>query len=354
MAEKELNLKFPLDIYKNKTVLVTGHTGFVGSWLTLWLNRLGAKVIGYSLEPLDNPNLFDSLNLRDRIIHIRGDVTIYPELHCVFRDYNPEFVFHLAAQPIVRQSYKVPRLFYDTNVMGTVNVLEALRCSNSAKTAVIFTSDKCYENIGVGRGYTETDRLGGRDPYSSSKACAELVTRAYRDSFNMSCSLSTVRAGNIIGGGDWSVDRLIPDFVQALQSNKSITLRYPAAFRPWQYVLDAVFGLLTLGSAMDRSGKSYEGAWNFSMDSSCTTVESLVKLLIKYWGSGNYSIDTSPQPHEDVMLNLDSSKSHNLLGWNPRLTVDEMIERAVCWYKQFYDVVDMFDVSINEIKEYGD
>jgi len=339
--------------YLKKTVLVTGHTGFVGSWLTLWLNHLGANVIGYSIKPINSPNLFDALNLQNKIIHVEGDITQYNEFAGVFRDYNPEFVFHLAAQPIVRQSYKVPRLFYETNVMGTVNVLECLRHSNSVKTAVIFTSDKCYENIGVKRGYLETDRLGGRDPYSSSKACAELVTRAYRDSFDMPCSVSTVRAGNIVGGGDWSVDRLIPDFIRALQDNNLITLRYPSAFRPWQYVLDAISGLLTLGSAMDKFGKSYNGAWNFSMDSSCTSVETLVQLLIKYWGSGSYVVDASPQPHEDIMLNLDSSKSHNVLGWYPQLTVEEMIERAVYWYKRFYDGInDMYSVSIDEIEKY--
>lgn len=352
MVEKKLIPKFPLDIYKHKTVLVTGHTGFVGSWLTLWLHRLGANVVGYSLEPLNNPNLFDVLNLRNRVFHIGGDVTRYPELACVIRDYRPEFVFHLAAQTIVRQSYKVPRLFYETNVMGTVNVLECLRCSDVVKTAVIFTSDKCYENIGVERGYLETDRLGGNDPYSSSKACAELVTRAYRDSFDMPCSISTVRAGNIIGGGDWSMDRLVPDFVRALQNCNPITLRYPAAFRPWQYILDAVYGLLILGSAMNRSGKSFSGAWNFSMDSSCTSVENLVQLLIKYWGDGNYVVDDSPQFHEDMMLNLDSTKSKTLLGWYPRITLDNMIKLTVCWYKEFYLGDDMYRASINEIKAY--
>jgi len=342
------------NIYNNKTVLVTGHTGFIGSWLTLWLNHLGANVIGYSLEPWTEPNIFDTLDLRDKIIHIRGDVVAYPHLACVIRDYNPEFVFHLAALPIVRQSYKVPRLFYETNVMGTVNLLECLRFSDSVKNALIFTSDKCYENVGLMRGYTENDALGGRDPYSSSKACAELVARAYRDSFDMPCNISTVRAGNVVGGGDWSIDRLVPDFVRSLQSNTPITLRNPDAFRPWQFVLDAVYGLLALGSAMGVSGKEFAGAWNFSMDSSCTTVEALIKNLIVHWGSGSYDFDPLPQPHEDTMLNLDSSKANNLLDWEPIFDVECMIERTVYWYKSFYTGSNMLDISIAEIQRYED
>lgn len=342
------------NVFQDRTVLVTGHTGFIGSWLTLWLNHLGANVIGYSLEPWTEPNIFNSLGLRDRITHIEGDVISYTHLSSVFRDYRPEFVFHLAAQSIVRQSYKFPKLFYETNVMGTVNILECLRSSDSVKNVVVFTSDKCYENVGLVRRYTENDALGGRDPYSSSKACAELVTRAYRDSFDLLCIISSVRAGNVVGGGDWSIDRLVPDFVRALQNNQPIVLRNPNAYRPWQFVLDAVYGLLLLSSAMDESGKEFGGAWNFSMDSSCTTVEALVKKLISCWGGGKYVVDASPQPHEDMMLNLDSSKSNTLLNWHPVFSVDDMVERTVDWYKKFYQgTKDMYAFSVNEIKKYG-
>jgi CDP-glucose 4,6-dehydratase len=350
--------------YKNKKVLITGHTGFKGSWMSLWLTELGAKVIGYALEPPTETNLFEAINLKDKITHIIGDVRDEEHLISVFEKYQPEFVFHMAAQPLVRISYKEPKLTYETNVLGTVNVLEAVRKTNSVRVCVIITSDKCYENKEWVYGYRETDPVGGYDPYSSSKGCAELVTAAYEKSFfnpedyrvSHNVALSSVRAGNVIGGGDWGEDRLIADCVRALSQNKTIVIRNPQATRPWQYVLEPLTGYLLLGALMYKEGAKYSGPWNFGPnDESIITVEELIKLVIRYWGSGNYTMDTSSQPHEAGFLKLDASKARALLGWKPIYDVYEALEKTINWYKNFYKGMrneELYEFTAGEIWEY--
>ncbi len=350
--------------YKDKTVLVTGHTGFKGSWLSLWLAELGAKVIGYSLEPPTEPSLFKALGLQERITHIIGDVEDHERLLALFEKYRPEFVFHLAAQSLVRRSYREPRLTYQTNVIGTVNILEAIRKTNSVRACVIVTSDKCYENRESLHCYKETDPLGGYDPYSSSKGCAELLTAAYRRSFfnsenyskTHSVALSSARAGNIIGGGDWADDRIIPDCVKALSQEESIVIRNPEAIRPWHYVLEPLSGYILLGALMHKDGARYCDAWNFGPEEKYEMpVEELVRLVIKYWGSGTYVKDAAAHPHEAGLLKLDISKAREFLNWRPIYDISEAVKKTINWYKLFYNSAPMkrlYKSTIDEITEY--
>ncbi|NQS89724.1 CDP-glucose 4,6-dehydratase [Patescibacteria group bacterium] len=359
------NVWIDLNIYNSKKVLVTGHTGFKGSWLSVWLTELGAKVIGYSLEPPTEPSFFKATNLENKIIHTIGDVRDEKHLLSVFEKYQPEFVFHLAAQSLVRFSYEEPKLTYETNIMGTVNVLEAVRNTESVRACVIVTSDKCYENKEWIYGYRENDPMGGYDPYSSSKGCAELVTAAYRRSFFNSkeyskirnAGLASVRAGNIIGGGDWREDRLIPDCVSSLSQNKTILIRNPDAIRPWQYVLEALSGYLLLGSKMYQNGVRFAGAWNFGPpDSDIITVEEIVKKMLSYWGNGDYEVETSPEkPHEAKLLKLDCSKAHSILKWHSVYNIDEALKKTTKWYKKYYNGVrgkELYKFTIEQIKEY--
>jgi len=350
--------------YQNKSVLVTGHTGFKGGWLSLWLKELGAKVVGYSLEPPTEPSLFEAINLKDKIIHIIGDVRDEKHLTVIFEKHQPEFVFHLAAQSIVRRSYREPKFTYETNVMGTVNVLEAVRKTNSVKVCIIVTSDKCYENKEWVYSYREIDPMGGYDPYSSSKGCAELITATYRKAFckpnsyhqTNNIALSSVRAGNVIGGGDWGEDRIIPDCIRALSKGETILIRNPSAIRPWQYVLEPLFGYLLLGALMYEDSAKYSSAWNFGPDDkNILTVEELVKLVIKYWGSGSYTIDNLTQPYEAKFLKLDTSKARILLGWKPLYDIDEAVRRTINWYKHFYNNISketLYKFTLQEIREY--
>ena len=359
-----LYIKDIKDIYKNKKVLITGHTGFKGSWLSLWLLELGANVIGYSLEPPTEPNLFDSIKLKNKITHIFGDVRDDNHIFTVFEKYKPEFVFHLAAQPLVRLSYTEPKLTYETNIMGTINVLEAVRKTNSVRVCIIITTDKCYENKEWIYGYREIDPTGGYDPYSSSKACVELVVSAYRNSFFNpkdsgkihNIALSSVRAGNVIGGGDWGGDRLIPDCVKTLSQNKIINIRNPQATRPWQYVLEPLSGYLLLGSKMYKDGKRYSSAWNFGPnDNDIIEVEEIVKSVIINWGNGEYKVVTLSQPHEAGLLKLDTSKARTFLGWKPVYNIYETIKRTINWYKYFYNDVEkekLYKITVNEIWDY--
>jgi CDP-glucose 4,6-dehydratase len=353
-----------LDIYKGKTVLITGHAGFVGCWFTLWLKELGAKVIGLSLDPVTEPNLFKIIKIENRIDHVAGDIRDYTHLLSVFKKYKPEIVFHLAAQPLVRLSYKEPRATYETNVMGTVNVLEAIRNAEFVRAGIMVTSDKCYENRGWVFGYREIDAMGGYDPYSSSKGCAELVTSAYRNSFFNpndygkvhDVAISSARVGNIIGGGDWMADRIFPDCVRALSQNKKIIIRNPKATRPWQYVLEPLSGYLWLGALMYKDGAAYSGAWNFGPnDNKMLSVEDIVKLVIKHWGDGDYSVDKDSHPHEAAFLSLDCSKAHALLKWIPTYDVYTAIKETVNWYKEYYNSTDkdyMYTFTCNQLKHY--
>lgn len=350
------------NVYKNKKVLVTGHTGFKGSWLSLWLTELGARVIGYSLKPPTKPNLFESIGLEDKITHIIGDVGDEENLFAIFEEHQPDFVFHLAAQSLVRHSYREPKLTYETNVMGTVNVLECVRKTKSVGVCIVVTSDKCYENGEWVYGYREIDPLGGHDPYSSSKACAELVTSAYARSFfnpenygkTHNVTLSSVRAGNVIGGGDWGEDRIIPDCIKSLSRGENITLRNPYAIRPWQHVLEPLSGYLLLGSLMYKDAE-YSSAWNFGPgDESITTVKELAELVIRNWGGGAYKIDPSPHPHEADFLKLDISKARTQLGWKPIFDIDEAVTRTINWYKNFYKGKDVYRLTVKEIGEYAE
>ena len=325
---------------------------------------MGAKVIGYSLGLPTKPNLFEIIGLRNKIdAHIVGNIRDEQHLLSVFKKYEPEFVFHLAAQPLVRFSYKEPKVTYETNVMGTVNVLEAVRKTKSVKVCIIATSDKCYENKEWIYGYREVDAMGGYDPYSSSKGCAELVVASYRKSFfnpkdygsTHNVALSSVRAGNMIGGGDWGENRLIVDCIKALSQNKTILIRNPEAIRPWQYVLEPTSGYLWLGALMYHEGIKFADAWNFGPnDSDILTVKQLVSLVIKQWGDGAYTIDTSSYPHEAQLLKLDVSKAHSLLRWKAIYNVYEAIEKTISWYKNFYsrNSTDLYSFTVRQIEEY--
>lgn len=349
-------------IYKNKRVLITGHTGFKGSWLGLWLTKLGAEIIGYSLDPPTEPNLFECLALRNRITHLVGDVRDGDYLTSVLKQYQPEFVFHMAAQPLVRLSYREPKSTYETNVMGTVNILEAVRMTDCTRVCIIITSDKCYDPDNSVKCHRETDPVGGYDPYSSSKGCAELVTNAYRRSFFSSRSkthniaLASVRAGNAIGGGDWGEDRIIPDCVRALSGERAIMIRNPFAVRPWQYVLEPLSGYLLLGGLMYGDADKYSGPWNFGPSKKSTvTVKELVELVIKHWGFGIYEIDSSGNPPEIDCLKLDPSKACTLLGWKQIYNVHEAVERTVNWYRNFYvgmSKEELYIRTTEEILEY--
>jgi CDP-glucose 4,6-dehydratase len=336
------------NFFKEKTVLVTGHTGFKGAWLSIWLKEMGAKVIGYSLEPPYNNSLFDNAKLKDKLIDIRSDVRDLKKLETIFKKYKPDIIFHLAAQPIVRLSYDIPRETFETNIMGTINVLECLR-KYPYGSAVIITSDKCYENIEQTKGYVETDKFSNKDPYSSSKGCAELVVESYRDSFNM--KVATARAGNVVGGGDWAKDRLVPDIVRALKLKKDIVIRNPGSVRPWQFVLESLYGYLLLAQKQ-FIGESVNEGWNFGPDRiSMITVKELVELIIKEWGYGNIVIKKDNSKPEAGLLYLDCAKSKTRLGWKPKLDIRETINYIVEWYKN-YENENVYDLCAKQIREY--
>ncbi len=334
------------DFWKGKRILVTGHTGFKGSWLSLWLKLSGAQVIGYSLDPPTQPNLFEAIALSEEIVHVHGDVRDVKKIQLVFHEYQPDIVFHLAAQALVRLSYKEPQLTYETNIMGTVNVLEAVRHTPQVRSVVIVTSDKCYENREWIWGYREHDPLGGNDPYSSSKGAAEIVTAAYLKSYfspetynrEHRVGLASVRAGNVIGGGDWGADRLIPDCLRALHQNQEIIIRYPDAVRPWQFVLEPISGYLTIAAALYQDGAQYAGAWNFGPDDDdCRTVSWLVENICRLWSSETgWHPDPAANPHEAHFLKLDCSKAKMYLDWKPKLALTESLKWTVDWYRNFY------------------
>lgn len=343
--------------YKGKKVLVTGHTGFKGSWLSIWLRKLGAEVIGYSLEASTEPSLFKICNLNERIISIIGDIRDEDKLNETFEKYRPDIVFHLAAQPLVRLSYRKPKETYETNIMGTVNVLEAAKNIDSVKAFVVITTDKCYENKEWVYGYRETDPMGGYDPYSSSKGCAELVVSAYRNSFynEKQIALSSARAGNVIGGGDWAEDRLIPDFVRAISEDKSIVIRNPLATRPWQHVLEPLSGYLWLGALMLQDKKKYNSGWNFGpRDTDVLNVEEVLNLAIKSWGKGSIEKDKSLQLHEANLLKLDISKVKAYLKWHPVYDVNKAVDGTIKWYKTYYESKhkNMYEYTLKQIEEY--
>ncbi len=330
-------------VYEGRHVFVTGHTGFKGGWLALWLSRLGARVAGYALEPPTTPSLFAAVELGELVTHTLGDVRDRSGLCAAMLRHEPEIVFHLAAQPLVRRSYEEPVETYETNVLGTVNLLEAARACPSLRAVVVVTSDKCYENRECGKAYREDDALGGDDPYSSSKGCAELVTAAYRRSFfaaPSSARLASVRAGNVIGGGDWADDRLVPDCVRALSREQTVTVRNPEAVRPWQFVLDPLAGYLWLGRWLLAGSHGYDGAWNFGPASDeDLSVRAVVEAVVQAWGGGDWRVagGGADEPHEAGRLRLDPAKAAAQLGWRAVYDARRTVAAAVCWYKAFYE-----------------
>lgn len=344
------------ETYKNKKVLITGHTGFKGSWLSLWLSTMGGDVLGYSLEPNTKPSLYETLDLNSKIKSVYGDIRNKEYLNKIFEEFQPEIVFHLAAQPIVRLSYQEPIMTYETNVLGTLNVLEAARKSNSVRAFVNVTSDKCYENQETDYGYQETDPMGGYDMYSSSKGCAEILTTSYRKSFLQNgkpFALASARAGNVIGGGDWAQDRLIPDCVRFLSQNKAITIRNPIATRPWQHVLEPLSGYLLLGQKLLENGEKYSEGFNFGpRDDSVLTVKEVVEKTIQNWGSGEIIVEKTDNLHEANLLKLNIEKVQKTLNWEPTYSADEAIKLTIDWYKRFYSGEKMEDFTTEQIKNY--
>ncbi|MFX0105640.1 MAG: CDP-glucose 4,6-dehydratase [Candidatus Hodarchaeota archaeon] len=344
------------NFFEDKTVLLTGHTGFIGSWLAICLIESGANVIGYALPPLTKKDNFELTNLQDRLINNIGDIRDYPKLLKIIKTNKPEILLHLAAQPIVRTSYFQPKETYDINVGGTVNAFEAFRKTESCRLLINFTTDKCYENRGIFRGYNENDRLGGYDPYSSSKACSELITDAYRRSFfnnNKEKMVSSIRCGNVIGGGDWQEYRLIPDIMRAMNENQEIIIRNPDYVRPWQFVLEPIRGILTLILKMWDLDYIYSGAWNLGPNKDLIfSVKDIVEKIITYMGRGVYKILSDNQNdtlHESKILMLDSTKAERFLGWKQILAIDETIKLLCDWYIE--DNLN-YDFNVNQINYY--
>lgn len=347
--------------FHGKKVLITGHTGFKGSWLSLWLQSMGAKVVGYALAPPTNPSLFVAANVADGMISLEEDVRDLSALVKVFEQHQPEIVIHMAAQPLVRYSYDYPVETYSTNVMGTVHVLEAARLAGCVRAIVNVTSDKCYENREWVWGYRENEPMGGYDPYSNSKGCAELVAAAYRNSyFNASnfadhgVALASARAGNVIGGGDWAEDRLIPDIMRSIVQGKPVSIRNPHAIRPWQHVLEPLTGYLMLAQKLYEDGAAYGEAWNFGpSDEDSKPVSWIVDSLTKTWGEGaTWVLDGGNHPHEAHYLKLDCSKAKARLDWHPRWRLEETLKAVVEWYRWHKAGKDMREMTLGQIAAY--
>ena len=346
-----------LTFYRGKRVFLTGHTGFKGGWLAAWLVKLGAEVKGYALAPNTDPNIFTALDLQSKMENEYGDVRDLMRLQTSVSEFEPDIVFHLAAQPLVRLSYDLPVETFETNVMGTVNVLEAVRQCPGILASVMITSDKCYQNNEWIYSYRENDPMGGHDPYSASKGAAELVINSYRQSFFNSKKnaggVASVRAGNVIGGGDWALDRIVPDCIRNLQASKPAIVRNPTAVRPWQNVLEPLYGYLGLGVALAQKPSEFGSAWNFGPGSSNVNVGSLVDMIVREWGSGvRNDTPNASSVHEAHYLRLDSTKAHNLLSWYGSLSVPEAVAMTVEWYKQFYAGADMWSVTGKQIETY--
>ena len=347
--------------WNGKAVLLTGHTGFKGSWLALWLQSMGASVVGYALAPPTNPSLFVAANVAEGMVSIEGDVRDLPALHKAFEKHRPEIVIHMAAQSLVRRSYSNPVETYATNVMGTVHVLEAARQAGCVRAIINVTSDKCYENREWVWGYRESEPMGGYDPYSNSKGCAELVAAAYRDSYfnprNFAAhgvALASARAGNVIGGGDWAEDRLIPDIMRAITRNKPVNIRNPHAVRPWQHVLEPLSGYLLLAQKLYEEGAAYAEGWNFGPgDEDAKPVQWIVESLTGYWGEGaSWVLDSGEHPHEAHYLKLDCSKAKARLGWHPRWHLDEALGRIVDRHRNYQQGADMKAITLDQIGIY--
>jgi CDP-glucose 4,6-dehydratase len=348
-------------VYKNRKVLITGHTGFKGSWLCILLHKLGADVYGYALEPPTIPSLFVEANIDEFVTSYIGDIRNLEYLQEVMNKVQPEIVIHMAAQPLVRESYNNPVETYAINVMGTVHLLEVCRNTLSVKAIVNVTTDKCYENQEWHWGYRETEPMGGYDPYSNSKGCSELVTSSYRMSYfnpkdysKHGVALATARAGNVIGGGDWADDRLIPDFIRAITKGEEVKIRSPYAIRPWQHVLEPLTGYLNLAAKLFSEGSAYAEPWNFGPeDSDAKNVEWITSTICKLWGeNASFSIDNNPQPHEANYLKLDCSKAKAELNWIPKWNIETTLKSIVEWNKCFLKGESMRNITEDQIEKY--
>lgn len=350
------------DFWKGKRVFLTGHTGFKGGWLSLWLASMGAKVTGYALAPNTNPSFFEVVKINNEIDQSYiADIRDLEKIKSAMNNVRPEIVIHMAAQPLVRCSYANPVETYATNVMGTVNVLEGIRTLDCVRAAVIVTTDKCYENKEWTWGYRENEPMGGYDPYSNSKGCAELVTSAYRQSYfapekysEHKVAIASARAGNVIGGGDWSKDRLIPDAIKAFEANEALMIRNPLATRPWQHVLEPLSGYLVLAQALYEQGAKFNGGWNFGpRDEDARSVHDVIDCLINHWGApAAWKQDESEQPHEARSLKLDISKAKQFLKWSPKWSLDQAISNISHWHSECQQSADMRRVSLNQIQNY--
>jgi CDP-glucose 4,6-dehydratase len=347
--------------WQGKRVFLTGHTGFKGGWLALWLSHLGAEVRGYSLDPSTSPSLFSAARLDEKIEDLRGDIRHPATLEKAIQDFAPEVIFHLAAQPLVRASYDDPIGTYETNVIGTARLLDAVRRTPSVRAVVCVTTDKCYENKEWIWPYRETDPLGGYDPYSSSKACAEIATASFRQSYfhpskmeEHKVAIATARAGNVIGGGDWSVDRLIPDLVRGFLSGAPVLIRHPHAIRPWQHVLEPLHGYITLAEKLLTQNPHYATAYNFGpSESDAQPVAWIADHMASFWGErASWILDGAPTPHEAHYLKLDASRARADLGWAPRLNLKTALQWLVVWYRAHEAGADMQSFTLDQIKSY--
>jgi len=354
------NVGLNRDFWRGRRIFLTGHTGFKGSWLALWLQRLGAQITGYSLKAPTEPSLFHAASVGSGMKSVLGDIRDFSSLQRSLGEARPEVVIHMAAQPIVRRSYIEPVETYATNVLGTVHLLEAVRQTPDIRVVLVITSDKCYENREWLWGYREDDPMGGHDPYSSSKGCAELVVSAYRRSFwnggaGRELALATARAGNVIGGGDWAEDRLIPDAVKAFSAGLSLKIRNPLALRPWQHVFEPLSGYLLLCERMWEAPSEFSEGWNFGpREEDARSVSDLVNLFVSCWGDGaSWCLDEDAHPHEARHLKLDCSKARGRLGWKPRWGLDRAVEATASWYKKFMEGhLDMKSFSQSQIESY--
>jgi len=354
-------LEVSIDFWRGKKVLVTGHTGFKGGWLSLWLQSHGADVAGLSLPPPTSPSLFEKAALGEGMRSHIGDIRDFELVRRVLSDEKPEVVFHLAAQPLVRYSYSNPIETYATNVMGTVHLLEAIRQVGGVRVVVNITSDKCYENKEWPWGYRENEAMGGYDPYSSSKGCAELVASSFRNSFFNAqdysmhgVGLASVRAGNVIGGGDWAGDRLIPDMLRAIASGQPVVIRNPRAIRPWQHVLEPLNGYMTLAEHMWGNGADFSEGWNFGPnDDDAMPVEWIIQKMTEKWGDGaSWELDGRDHPHEAHYLKLDCSKAKSRLNWHPRWNIEQALEKIISWHRAYIAGKNMREISLAQIRDY--
>lgn len=353
----ELEGKVNSIFWQNKKVFLTGHTGFKGSWLSLWLQSMGANVKGYALVPPTTPSLFQEAKVGENMESIIGDIRNITTLKESMVSFNPDILIHMAAQPLVRLSYKDPIDTYSTNVMGTVNVLESARNCTNLKAVVSVTTDKCYENKEWIWGYRENEAMGGYDPYSSSKGCAELVTSAYRNSFfnsDTTAFIASARAGNVIGGGDWAEDRLIPDILKSFENSKSVVIRNPLAIRPWQHVLEPLSGYLVLAQNLYSKGDTYAEAWNFGpKEEDCKPVNWILDKMVEYWGkNAKWELDKNNNPHEAGFLKLDCSKAAYELKWKPKWNLEHTLCLIVNWHQDWKTGKNMKDACLSEIESY--